>query len=137
MKIRPFIYIIIVALIILSTFFGLVFTISPKSSEDGALVEKTEQEIRFLEDKIIAMMNKLNHINFLNSVLIEEKTTSQNGAEESKKNSKTNSQTEQNSSSNSVDGENSQNSSNSQSNSDSGSNENTRYEIKNARNTKQ
>lgn len=134
------IFVLIAVFLLISIGLGVVFALnnnnSMNSKEDKTLIEKAEQEIKFLEDKIIAMMNKLNHINFLNSVLTEEKNANknQNSEEENKSQTKTNEQSSKSSSE--AEQETSMkpqegSSSDSQITSGSSSNENVKYEVKN------
>lgn len=63
------------SIILFFILFCFLFLLTGCSSEDSNLQAKTEEEIEYLEEKIIAMMNSLNQITLSNSVLIEEKTT--------------------------------------------------------------
>ena len=130
MKKKIFIYSFIIVFILISISLGFVFAINKNSSESGELTTKAEEEIRFIEDKIIAMMNKLNNINFLNGVLTKGPTKSANskdntqtGGSESKKSSQT-------SQADTTDSGESESSKSTTSNNSSSSNENTKYEVK-------
>ena len=108
---------------------------SDNLQNDKKLIEKGEQEIKFLEDKIIAMMNKLNYINFLNAVFTEERNAEKSQSEQkenesqtqsNKSNSKSGSETEQGET---MGGEES-NSAKQELTNSSSQNENTKYEVK-------
>ena len=127
MKNKTFIYIFIVISIVFLVSVSVVVAFNSNNSIDSKdnkeLIKKTEDEIKFLEDKIIAIMNKLNNINFLNSFLIKEQVTARKeDSKESNSNTETSSETPQNSSNFSK--ENLENSS---------SNENTKYEVRDGR----
>lgn len=131
MKNTTFIYILSITIIIVFISIGAVFAFNQGAREDGEeLKDKTEEEIDFLEDKIIAMMNKLNNINFLNSILVQEKTNQNSENTENEDKSKTSSETSQNNSSKPSENKKEEDSSNSGSNSNSSSNENIKYEVK-------
>ena len=129
MRKKIVIYIFIIFFILISIGFGIVFAATNNSEKDvKELKDKAIEEIDLLEDKIISMMNKLNNINFSNTILIEEKTnnnekkTNEQNEESFAKNEQ--SQGGSNSSTDSSN-ENSQNSSNRT------SSENIKYEVKN------
>lgn len=136
MKNKAFLYIIIITFILLSIGLGVVFAFKNDSSELDTLLEKADQEIKFLEEKNIAMLNKLNQINFLDSILTEEKTKNekttsqeeqtQKGDESSKNGSGTSQSSSENSGGSSSE-------SSSKNNETSNSNENTIYEVKKKR----
>ena len=71
-KILPIFLIVIFLLSAIG--FGVVFALNSNkiNMKNENLIQKVEQEIKVLEDKIIAMMNKLNNISFLNALFIEE-----------------------------------------------------------------
>lgn len=134
-------FVLIAVFLLISIGLGVVFALNSNndtinSKENKDLIEKAEQEVKFLEDKIIAMMNKLNHINFLNSVLSEEKNANKNqGSEKENKSqtqtnepsTKTSSETEQEASMAPEE----ESSLDPQLTNGSSSNENTKYEVKN------
>lgn len=136
MKNKAFLYIIIFTFILLSIGLGIVFAFKKDSPDQNALLEKAEQEIKFLEGKNISMLNKLNKINFLDSVLTEEKTKNEKATSQEEQtqkggeSSKTGSETSQSSSKNSGG---SSSESSSKNNETSNSNENTIYEVKKKR----
>lgn len=120
----------IIVFILLCIILGIIFALYKNNTEDKILTSKVEEEIDYLEDKMIAMMNQLNHINFLNGEIIEEKTQNSNqDSQESKDSKSSNSESgdsKQNSSSGSSEGAN-----NSKSDKSSSSQEMTKYELKN------
>lgn len=132
--------IIFTAIILLILIVGVVFfTITSNANENENLVSKTDNEIKYLEEKIIDIMNNLNQITFSDTVLIEEKTQDENKGDE-KTNSQQNETTEESSQRGDTktqkESNNSKSSSSSQeSNASSQNNENTsdssKYEIKN------
>ena len=92
---RKMLFFVLIAVFLLISI-GLVVVFALNSNNDSIslkenkdLIKKAEQEVKFLEDKIIAMMNKLNHINFLNTVLTEEKNANKNQGSEKENQSKT------------------------------------------------
>ena len=131
MKNNVFIYILITTTIIIFVSIGVVFAFNQGADDDKEeLKSKVEEEIDFLENKIIVMMNKLNNINFSNSVLIQEKTAQNSENQESEDNSKTSSETSSNNSPSSSTNKKEEGASNSESNNDSTTNENIKYEVK-------
>lgn len=128
-------FILLFSILLIAIFFVFLFKMNHRS-EDNKLESKAEQEIRQLEDKIIAMMNNLNKISFSNFVLVEEKVQSSdsNSQEENKgqESSGSGEESSTQSSSNSSNGSNSSgDSSNSQSKDTSNKKENTKFELKN------
>ena len=57
---------------------GVVFAFNKNNEEDQNLTSKVEEEIKYLENKIIVMMNKLNKISFQDIVMVEEQTQNNN-----------------------------------------------------------
>lgn len=106
--------------------FCVLFLLSGCSSQNNSLASKTEDEIDYIEEKIVAMANSLNGINFSNAVLITENRNQNTKATE---NSNSSSQQGEESS-NETDSNSSDSSSNSQSNEESTSQVTTKYEIK-------
>lgn len=84
MKKRNLIYSIFLIFILLS--FLLIFILFGYNSKKENSESKAEQEIEYLENKIIAMMNSLNNINFSNSVLTEKKTKSSSESSQAENN---------------------------------------------------
>lgn len=70
MKKQIIIFFIILIIIIACIIF---FFVRNNSNKEETLISKTEKEIEYMEDNIIAMMNSLNQITFSDAVLIEEK----------------------------------------------------------------
>ena len=143
---RKILVLILIAIFLLiSIGFGIVFALNSNNytnlKDDKVLIEKAEQEIKFLEDKIIAMMNKLNNINFLNTVFTEEKKSNKNqGSAKENEINEEQSQTQKSESSSKSSGETEEKTSmggeesssiNSQFSNGASSNENTKYEVKN------
>lgn len=132
MKKQVFVNFILLFLIL----FLFLFILTGCTSEKESLRSKTEEEIKYVEEKIIAMMNRLNQINFSNSVLIEEKI-------ENKKQSESDSSQEDNKKQSSNSGGNSKqegksggsdssgSSNNSQNSQNTSSEQTTQYEIVN------
>lgn len=121
MKKRQFVNFILLCIVLIC----FIFVLTGCSKEDKALINKAEQEIGQLEDKMVAMMNNLNKISFSNFVLVEQKVEGDN-----KSSSESNTQKQ---SSNKEEG----NSSNSSSSSGQGeekpnSKESTKFELKNS-----
>lgn len=128
-------FILLFSILLIAIFFVFLFKMNHRS-EDNKLESKAEQEIRQLEDKIIAMMNNLNKISFSNFVLVEEKVQSSdsNSQEENKgqESSGSGQESSTQSSSNSSNGSSSLgDSSNSQNKDTSNKKENTKFELKN------
>lgn len=128
-------FILLFSILLIAIFFVFLFKMNHRS-EDNKLESKAEQEIRQLEDKIIAMMNNLNKISFSNFVLVEENVESSdsNSQEENKgqESSGSGQESSTQSSSNSSNGSSSSgDSSNSQSKDTSNKKENTKFELKN------
>lgn len=124
MKKQVFVNFILLFFILIS----FLFILTGCSSKEENLTSKTKEEINYLEEKIIAMMNELNQINFSNSVLVEEKTENKN------ENTSNQGQNEEQSGSNSKQGgdSSSSGSSNTSENTQNTSSEGTtKYEIKN------
>lgn len=129
-------FILLFSILLIAIFFVFLFKINHRS-EDNKLESKAEQEIRQLEDKIIAMMNNLNKISFSNFVLVEEKVqSSDSNSQEGNKGQESSGSGEESStqsSSNSSNGSSSSgDSSNSQSKDTSNKKENTKFELKNS-----
>ena len=93
---------------------------------------KTEEEIEHLEEKIVAMMNRLNKITLSNYVLVEEKTSQNTQTSGNTKQANDNSQEGgEGGSSQSSDSSSSSGSSDSDSDKENTTKENTKYEIVN------
>lgn len=101
-----------------------IFVLSGCSKEDEKLINKAEQEIGQLEDKMIAMMNNLNKISFSNFVLVEQKVEGDNGNSNESGSETQSSSKEQGSSSSS--------SGSSQNENNSNTKESTKFELKNS-----
>ena len=72
MKKQTLIILGIIIFFIICITLGVVFAANTTNENNNeALISKTEDEINFLEKNIIEMMNKLNNIDFYNSVLIQ------------------------------------------------------------------
>lgn len=120
--------IIIIVIVLFFILISFTFLLTHSSSGETTLLEKTEKEIEYLEEKIIEIMNSLNQITLSNSILVEEKTekSTQNNQE---------SQNEQqsNSSEGSKEGQNSQSSNSSTNETGRGqgntTKDSTKYEI--------
>lgn len=125
-------FILLFSILLIAIFFVFLFKMNHRS-EDNKLESKAEQEIRQLEDKIIAMMNNLNKISFSNFVLVEEKVQSSdsNSQEENKGQESSGSGQESSTQSSSNGSSSSGDSSNSQSKDTSNKKENTKFELKN------
>ncbi len=108
--------------------FSFLFILTGCSSKEENLTAKTEGEIKYLEEKIIAMMNGLNQINFSNSALVEEKTENKNDDTSSQGKNEEESSGSSKQGGNSSSSESSNSSENTQ---ESSSKETTKYEIKN------
>lgn len=107
--------------------FSFLFVLTGCSSKEENLTAKTEEEIKYLEEKIIAMMNGLNQINFSNSVLVEKKTENRNETSSNQSDSGASSDT----SKQGGDSSSSESSNNSENTKSSSSKETTKYEVKN------
>ena len=126
MKRKTYIYFFVATFIIIFTCIGIVFLINYKMVEDKKEIEdKTIEEIKFVESKIVDMLNKLNNINFLNGVLVQEKITKKDKENTSENNDKNNSEANKTSS-------NSNESKNMDNSNSSNSDDIIRYEIKNS-----
>lgn len=125
--------IIIGSIILICVVICIFFIIRKNNSKDTSLQAKTEEEIEYLEEKIVAMMNNLNKITFSNSVLVEEKTSKNTQASENEQQSNDNSQkSEEGASSQSSDSDSSSGSSNSENNKENNTQENVKYELVNS-----
>lgn len=120
---------IILICVVICTF----FIIRKNNTKDTSLQAKTEEEIEYLEEKIVAMMNNLNKITLSNSVLVEEKTSKNTQASENEQQSNDNSQkSEEGASSQSSDSDSSSGSSSSENNKENNTQENVKYELVNS-----
>lgn len=129
-------FILLFSILLIAIFFVFLFKMNHRS-EDNKLVGKAEQEIKQLEDKIIAMMNHLNQISFSNFVLVEEKgqNSDSNAQGENKGQDSSSSgqgSSKQGSSESSNGSSSSGNSGNSQSKDTGNQKENTKFELKNS-----
>lgn len=115
MKKRIF-FINIIILIIIFIFF--IFTLSGFKSNGEILDDKANEEIKYMENKIVSMMNKMNNITFSNYVLEKTSKSSNENVQEN---------TEKSGSSDS----NSSDSSQSSNNSENTLQSNIKYELKN------
>ena len=124
--------IIIGSIILLCIIVCIAFIISKNNSKDTSLQAKTEEEIEHLEEKIVAMMNRLNKITLSNYVLVEEKTSQNTQTSGNTKQANDNSQEGgEGGSSQSSDSSSSSGSSDSDSDKENTTKENTKYEIVN------
>lgn len=65
---------IIVTIVVIGIIVAILATVvifATRNTEEKSLTTKAEEQIRYLEDKIIAMTNHLNQIRFSNSILVE------------------------------------------------------------------
>lgn len=108
-------------------FIFLIFTLTGCSSDEKKLNSKTEEEINYMEDKIISMMNKINQITFSSYVLIEETSETNNENDDSQSNNPEASNSDEESSSSS-----SQSSSNSESENSNTSQSTAKYNLENS-----
>ena len=123
---KKIILIISILLLIILICSVTIFVFAKNSSKDNKLTSKAEEEVEYLENKIIAMMNGLNKINFSNSIITEEKTkTKSENAQQGSNNQ------EQSSSNGSSQKESEGSSSDSQNKTENTSQETTEYEIRN------
>lgn len=129
---KKYITIIIILIIIITSI--IFFFISNNSNEEETLLYKTENEIEYIEENIIAMMNKLNQITFSNTVLIEEKTeNTKSGKSENNAQNQNTEQSNKQGSDNQKQGQSGNNSNSSSSESSSQNEQNTatiKYEIR-------
>ncbi len=68
---------IIVTIVVIGIIVAILATVvvfATRNTEEKSLTTKAEEQIRYLEDKIIAMTNHLNQIHFSNSILVEKNT---------------------------------------------------------------
>ena len=94
------------------------------------LKEKNEQEISYIEMKLIGMINALNNVSFSNSVLLEQNTVKGQSNENKQEGQQNNSQ-DQNNSGQGQNSQNEQQSSENNSSEDNTSTEYTKYNIEN------
>lgn len=124
------IFLIIFSITIVIIFVAYIVTSTSNyiKSNSKKIDEKTEEEIKQLEEKLVGMINSLNNISFTNTVLKQtsEKSSSTNSDNNSSNNSSDSSSNDSNSGQNSQSSENSDNSSNSIS---SKTEEQVKYEI--------
>lgn len=112
-------FIVILILVIISS----VFILVNAKTEDEKLAYKAQEEIEYLEDRIITIMNEINNISFSNVILTKEKI--ENNEENSQ--NQTNSKSNEESSNNNSGGNSSNNSEKGDSNLKK---ETTKYELK-------
>lgn len=114
--------------------FGIVFAFNKNYAKDENLTSKAEEEIKYLEDKIILMMNKLNKISFSDTIMIEKQTQSNNqNSQTSKDTSKSNNsegEGEEGGSSKNLSSGSSEGSTGSESEGSNTTKETTKYEVK-------
>lgn len=125
---KIFLIIFSIAIVIIFVAYIVTSTNNYIKSNSKKIDEKTEEEIRQLEEKLVEMINSLNNISFTNTVLKQtsEKSSSTNSDNNSSNNSSDSSSNDSNS------GQNSQSSGNSDNNSNSISSkteEQVKYEI--------
>ena len=126
MKNKIFIYSFIIAFILISISLGIVFAVNKNNTDINELEIKTKKEISLLEEKIIAMMNKVNNISFYSNTLKEEKKQNNNNDTNNKQSSSSNKNEESDNESSSASNSDSEDESNS-----SPPSENIKYEVTN------
>lgn len=80
---KKILLIIVIIAIIVAILAGIV-VFATQNKEEKSLMTKSEQQIAYLEDKIITMMNYLNHIRFSNTIVVEQNVD--NNSESSQQN---------------------------------------------------
>ena len=124
--------IIVIIAIIVAILAGIV-VFATQNKEEKNLTTKSEQQIAYLEDKIITMMNYLNHIRFSNTIVVEQNVDNNSENSQQNKQSSEGSSSGSNSSSqqNGEDSSQSQGSSQESSGSENKQEDNIQYNVKN------